>query len=156
MSEKTLLVIGYAPSPNTQRLIDACHQGYLDSRCSQISYLFKSAPDVQPQDILQAQAVLLFTTENLSYMSGMMKDMFDRCYYPCLEHTQGLPCAAIIRAGQGGGEGTESALNTILTGLRWRWVQPPLILRGDWQECFIEQAQELAHGLSVALQEGMI
>ena len=157
MPQKTLLVIGYAPSSNTQRLITACRQGYRNSGYTQqVLYRSLNAPDVQPNDILQAHALLIVTPENLSYMSGMMKDVFDRCYYPLLDHTQGLPCTAIIRAGQGGGDATAQALKTITTGLRWRWVQAPVQLRGPWQEDFLAQAQDLTQAVTIALAEGMI
>lgn len=156
MANKTLLMVAFAPSDNTQKIIQACQQAFHNCATEQVNFIIKSPQDTQPQDVLNAQAVFLFTPENLAYMSGMMKDFFDRIYYPCLEHTQGLPCAAIIRAGQGGGEGTTSALKSIATGLRWNWTQPPLILRGPWQDDFIPQVQELTMTLALALDAGMI
>lgn len=156
MTTKNLLLVAYAPSPNTKRIVDACQQGFNSSESEQVNFKVLTPADTQPSDVMAADAIVLFTPENLAYMSGMMKDFFDRIYYPCLEETQGLPCAAIIRAGQGGGDGTQAALKSILTGLKWRWIQEPLILRGNWQDNFLEQAQELTMATALALDAGMI
>ena len=105
-------------------------------------------------DILAADAVLLGTTENLSYMAGLTKDFFDRCYYPVLEHKQGMPFALYIRAGFDG-TGTKLAIKTIITGLRWNQIQDTLILKGDWQDAFVEQVEELAMTLAAGVEAGM-
>lgn len=149
---KQLLVIAHAPSKNTRALLQAVEQG---AQASSITTIIKSPFDTNSIDALNADAIILFTPENLGYMSGALKDFFDRTYYDVLEEKQGLPVAAIVRAGSDG-TGTVRALQTITTGLRWRWVQEPLILKGEFKDSFLNEVRELAEALAVALEEGII
>jgi hypothetical protein len=110
--------------------------------------------DAQPEDVVSASGVILMTPENLGYMSGALKDFFDRCYYPCLDRTQGLPYALCIRAGNDG-TGTRRAVETIVTGLRWRAVEAPLICKGEWRPAFIEQCRELGMLMAAGLDAGV-
>jgi multimeric flavodoxin WrbA len=60
-------------------------------------------------------------------MSGAMKEMFDRCYYPLLGALNGRPYAAIIAAGSDG-HGAAAQLARIATGWRLRPVAESLIV----------------------------
>jgi|SRR5690554_2006232 len=154
MTSKRLLVVAHAPSPNTQKLVDAVLRGARHPDISSVEVVYKPPLDTVPEDVLAADGIILGTTENLAYMAGAMKDFFDRCYYPVLEKKQGLPCAIYIRAGHDG-TGTQRALDTILTGLRWKQVQDMLLCRGDWQESFVEQCEELGLYMAAGLDAGI-
>ena len=151
---KRLLIVAHAPSPNTLRLRDAVVQGARHPDIEGVEVEVLSPFDAGPEQVLVAQAIVLGTTENLGYMSGALKDFFDRSYYPCLEKTQGLCYALYIRAGHDG-TGTRRGVETIVTGLRWRAVNEPLLCRGAWQESFVDQCEELGLLMAAGLDVGV-
>lgn len=153
MVNKILLIVAHVPSPNTQKLAQAAFDG-ANHPDLDINVILKSPQDTQPEDIMAADALLLGTTENLSYMAGLTKDFFDRCYYSVLEKKQGMPFALYIRAGHDG-TGTKRAMDTIITGLRWNQIQDTLILQGEWQDSFAEQVEELAITLAAGVEAGI-
>lgn len=154
MTTKQLLIIAHAPSPNLQRMLDAIVRGAQHPDIDNIEVRVVKPLEAGPDDVLAAGAIILMTPENLGYMSGAMKDFFDRTYYPVLEERQGLACALVIRAGFDG-TGTRLALNTILTGLRWKQVQEPLLCKGEWDDAFLAQCEELGMSMAAGLEAGI-
>ncbi len=154
MAEKQLLVVAHVPSANTRRLAEAVLRGARNPDIEGVAVRHVPPLEAGPADVLGADALVLGTTENLGYMSGALKDFFDRIYYPCLDQTQALPYALYIRAGHDG-TGTRRAVETIVTGLRWRAVREPLICRGDWQETFLGEGEELGMLMAAGLEAGI-
>ncbi|MEO6697963.1 MAG: flavodoxin family protein [Paraperlucidibaca sp.] len=151
---KQLLIVAHSPSVNMQALVAALSEGAGDPEIDGVAVTVVEALKVTPEQVLACDGIMLFTSENLGYMSGGLKDFFDRCYYPVLERKQGLPCALVIRAGSDG-TGTRRAIESIVTGLRWQWVQEPLTCRGEWQPEFLTQARELGMGMAAGLSAGI-
>ena len=151
---KQLLFVAHAPSPNTERLRDAIAAGVAAAESEEIELVVRSPFEAGPEEVMAARAVILFTTENLGYMSGALKDFFDRTYYPVLEEKQGLAYMLIIRAGHDG-TGTRRGVETIITGLRWKAVQEPLICRGDYDEAFVGQCEEVGMLMAAGLDAGI-
>lgn len=150
-----LLVVAHAPSENTQKLVDAVLRGARNPDVETVTTRHVPPLEAGPDDVLGANAIILGTTENLGYMSGALKDFFDRIYYPCLEATQGLPYALYIRAGQDG-TGTRRAVEGIVTGLRWQAAQDPLICRGSFQQQFVDDCEELGLYMAAGLDAGIL
>ncbi|HEX4572502.1 MAG TPA: flavodoxin family protein [Dongiaceae bacterium] len=151
---RRLLIVAHSPSENTRRLSEAVLRGARAPEIAGVETLLRPPLEAVPEDVLAAQAIILGTTENLGYMSGALKDFFDRIYYPCLERTQGLPYMLYIRAGMDG-TGTSRAVELITTGLRWRAVQPHLICRGAFREEFVGQCEELGTLMAAWLEAGI-
>lgn len=154
MSSKTLLIVAHAPSDNTRALREAVLRGARHGDIEDVVINCKPPLEAGPEDVMSADAIILGTTENLGYMSGALKDFFDRSYYPVLEEKQGLPCALYIRAGMDG-TGTRRAVESIVTGLRWNWVQSPMTFKGDWQDSFLQQAEELGLYMAAGLDNSV-
>ncbi|MEO0618040.1 MAG: flavodoxin family protein [Pseudomonadota bacterium] len=154
MSGKSLLIVAHAPSPNTERLARAVYEGASDTSIATIDVTLLSPFDADAADVIEADALILGTTENIGYMSGALKDFFDRSYYGCLDHTDAKPYAAFIRAGLDG-TGTKRAIESICSGLRWKPVQAPMICHGAWNEDFVTQCRELGMAMAAGLEGGM-
>lgn len=112
--------------------------------------------------LLAATGYLFVCPENLASMSGAMKEMFDRCYYPLLGRIEGRPYATVIAAGSDG-RGAQAQIDRIVTGWRLKRVADPLIVNMGAQtpeEILapkIVPAPELARAtdLGAALAEGL-
>ena len=152
---KTLVIVAHAPSDNTKQMAAAIVKGATAFDIHNVDVRCLSPLETQPDDLISADAIIIGTTENLGYMAGLIKDVFDRCYYPCLEKTQGKPYAFYVRAGHDG-TGTRRAIESIATGLRWRLVQDPLICRGDFKQEFISTCEELGLTMAASLEAGII
>lgn len=91
-----------------------------------------AAADVTPDLLIAAGGYLFVGPENLAALSGAMKEMLDRCYYPCLGRLEGRPYATIICAGSDG-ENAQRQLDRIATGWRLRRVADHIIVNTDAQ-----------------------
>jgi len=151
---RNLLIVAHAPSQNTTRLRDAVVEGASAPEIEDVSVNALSPFEAGPDDVRAADGIILGTTENLGYMSGALKDFFDRTYYPVLEVKQGLPFALYVRAGHDG-TGTCRAVDTITTGLRWQAIQDHLVCRGDWDEDFVRQCRDLGTLMAAGLEAGI-
>ena len=145
-----LLAVCHCPSTNTAMLRDAGLTAIDGLGCDNFEVRSLSPLEADADDVEWCDGVLLGTTENFGYMAGLTKDFFERIYYPCLETSVGLPIALYIRAGEDG-RGTRDAVNKITTGLRWKYISEPLILRGKYRPQFTEQVAELAMTLAAGL-----
>ncbi|HEY5789246.1 MAG TPA: NAD(P)H-dependent oxidoreductase [Gammaproteobacteria bacterium] len=151
---KRLLLVAHAPSANTVALRDALLAGARHPEIGGVAVDLLTPFAAGPDEVLAADAVLLATPENFGYMSGALKDFFDRVYYPCLERSAGLPYALCVRAGNDG-SGAVRSVERIVGGLGWRRVQPPLVCSGPMQPGFLAQGEQLGMTLAAGLEAGL-
>jgi len=122
---KTLLVIYHSMTGGTEQMVHALSAGAAAEESVRARLLHASA--ARATDVLAADGYVFATPENLAAISGLMKDFFDRCYYPALDRINGKPYAAVICAGSDG-QNAARQIQRIATGWRLRPVAEPLIV----------------------------
>lgn len=121
---KTLLIVFHSATGGTQAMAEAAARGAGREEGLRVRLL--RAPEAGPEDVLAADGFLFATPEMLGTMAGLMKDFFDRCFYPALERLNGRPYAVLICAGSDG-TGAARQVARIATGWRLREVAEPRI-----------------------------
>ena len=123
---KRLLIVYHSLTGGTEQLVTAAAGG-ARREAPDVNVRVLTAPQAGPEDVLAADAYVFATPENLAAIAGLMKDFFDRCYYPVLGRIEGRPYATLICAGSDGSN-TARQVERICTGWRLKAAAPALIV----------------------------
>jgi len=119
-----LLIVYHSKTGGTRQMAEAAAQAARDEG----ETVIRRADEAGPDNLLQADGYIFAAPENLAAIAGVMKDFFDRCYYPVLGRIEGRPYAQMVCAGSDG-ENAARQTARIATGWRLKQVQDPLIIR---------------------------
>jgi multimeric flavodoxin WrbA len=149
---KRLLIVYHSQSGHTELLAQAVLAGarQIDDVASELRRAFDTGVD----DLLRADALLIGTPENFGYMSGAIKDLFDRTYYPLEGLTTGRPYAVFVSAGNDG-RGAQAQIDRIATGYGWKKVHDGHIARGEVGNADLKACEELGATLAAGLSCGI-
>lgn len=151
---KRLLIVYHSATGGTAAMLDAVVAGARSLALTEIEICVRTALATGATEVLGAAGIILGTPENFGYMSGALKDFFDRIYYPCLERTPGLAYGCFICAGNDG-SGAQAAIERIVTGLRWRAVVPAVIARREIGPAELAACGELGATLAAGIDAGI-
>lgn len=135
-------------------MAQAVIEGATSLESESVSVVAKSALQANKDDLLEAHALILGTPENFGYMSGALKDFFDRTFYEVEGKMSPLPYAVFIKAGNDG-TGALTAIRRIANGYPFVEAQEPLIVKGELTENDIEKCRELGLALAAGLDLGI-
>ncbi len=119
----------------------------LDVRCL-------TARAAAADDLLWCDGLILATPENFGYMSGALKDFFDRTFYEVEGKLSPLPYALIIGAGNDG-SGAIRAIKRIANGYPFTPVQDPIVSKGEPGAQALAQCRELGMAMAAGLALGI-
>ena len=147
---KTLLIVYHSGSGRTAQLADAVRRGAGHEDVESVEVRFLSAFEAGPDDLRDADGVIFGTPENFGYMSGALKDFFDRTFYAVEGEIKNPPYGIFISAGNDG-TGALTAIRRIVRGFPMNEVQEPVIARGELTEQDLENAEMLGAALAFGL-----
>ena len=78
---KALLIVFHSKTGNTRKMAEAVLMGTKHPDISGVEVRFVNAQEADAKDLTWADGLILGTPENFGYMSGMMKDFFERTFY---------------------------------------------------------------------------
>ncbi len=157
-----LLIVYHSRTGGSRQMAEAA----ADAARDEAETVLKTADQAGPEDLLRADGYIFCAPENLAAISGLMKEFFDRCYYPVLGQIEGCPYAQMICAGSDG-ENAARQMARIATGWRLKQVQPTLILCTHAQtpeailaekiipEDQLDQCHDIGAALAAGLSMGM-
>ncbi len=149
---KTLLIVYHSQTGNTAQLAQAAYQGAC--QVTETHTRLVRAFEATLQDLITCDGMLFGTPENFGYMSGAIKDFFDRTFYPAQPYNVNLPYALFISAGNDG-TGAVHQIDRILTGYPMHKVAEPVICRGAVTAEHLAQCEELGLTLAAGLAFGI-
>jgi len=150
-----LLVVHHSRSGSTRLLCDDAVAGASEAGGSEVEIRSLGAFDAGSDDVGWAEAIMLLTPANFGYMSGALKDFFERIYHDCLESTAGLPYALVVK-GDTDTDGAVRSVERIVAGLKWRLLRPALVVVGPVGPDHRAAAGELGATLAASLEAGII
>ncbi len=149
---KTLLIVYHTQTGHTEMLANATFEGAKQEE--DIDTKLVRAFNATLDDLLQCHGIIIGTPENFGYMSGAIKDFFDRTYYPAIDHQLNLPYALFVSAGNDG-RGAVKQIDRILTGYPMKKVADPIIARGEVTQLHLDACYELGHTMAAGLSCGV-
>ena len=147
-----ILIVYHSQTGNTEKMAHAVAEGARG--IEGVEVILKKAADATLDDLLTADGFALGTPENFGYMSGMVKDFFDRTYSGAQEKVFRKPFVTFISSGNDG-TGALRAIERIALGYKFKTVFQPVIAKGAITEEIINQCIELGATIAGGCQMGI-
>lgn len=149
---KKLLIIYHSQTGNTRQLAESALAGaQLEDQCA--SRLL-TAPEAGLEDLLWCDGLIIASPENFGTMCGLVKDFFDRTYYPAEPYALNRPYGLLVSAGNDG-SGAVREMDRILCGYPMKKVLPDVIAQGEILAEHLQAAAESGEGLASGLVLGI-
>ncbi|MBW2091232.1 MAG: NAD(P)H-dependent oxidoreductase [Deltaproteobacteria bacterium] len=149
-----ILVIFHSQTGHTQKMAEAVARGASSIKNAKVT--LKKAQEATLEDLVNCSGLVLGSPEYFGYMSGMIKDFFDRTYDQARGRKEIFkkPYVVFISAGNDG-TGALKHIERICLGYQFKKVYEPVIARGDISEEILARCEELGQVIAAGCEAGI-
>ena len=147
-----IFIVYHSQTGHTEQMAQAVFEGA--AAIEGATVVMKRAAEATAEDLLWADGIAIGSPENFGYISGMVKDFFDRTFYGVENQVFRKPYVVFISAGNDG-TGALRAIERIALGYKFKKVYEPVIVKGDIKSADLEKCRELGGVLSGGCQMGI-
>lgn len=148
----TILLIYHSQSGNNKKIADAIAETTAKEEGIVLNY--KNAIDANIDDVLNCDGIMICSPEYFGYMSGIVKDFFDRTSDNARANEVKKPYCLIICC-ENDGTGAERSIDTIARGYVLKKAMNTLIIKESELNEKIEDAKELGIGFVNGVKLGI-
>ena len=149
-----ILIVYHSQTGHTRKMAENVARGAASIEGVTVS--LKKAGEATLEDLLECDGLVIGSPEYFGYMSGMIKDFFDRTY----NEAQGKkeifkkPYVAFISAGNDG-TGALNAIERICIGYQFKKVYEPVLAKGEIDRETLTKCQELGKTIAAGCEAGI-
>lgn len=147
-----ILIIYHSQTGHTEKMAQAVFEGAVKVEGVEVN--LKKAALATLEDLLTCDGLAVGTPENFGYMSGMLKDFFDRTYLGAQNKVFRKPFVIFVSAGNDG-TGALNSIERIALGYKFKKVFDPVIARGKITDEILERCRELGGTLAAGCAMGI-
>lgn len=149
-----ILVVYHSQTGGTERMARAVALGAESIEGVQV--ILKQARETNLEDLCECRGLAIGSPEYFGYMSGMIKDFFDRTYEPARGRKEIFrkPYVTFICAGNDG-SGALRQIERICSGYPFKKVQEAVFAVGGVSDEIIEQCRQLGQTLAAGCEAGI-
>ncbi|HHO77111.1 MAG TPA: flavodoxin [Deltaproteobacteria bacterium] len=152
MNITTILVIYHSQGGTTKKMAMAAADGARS--IEDVRVVFKKALDADLDDLLGCDGLVIASPEYFGYMSGAIKDFFDRTYEQAQGRVFRKPYTILIKAGNDGA-GALRNIERICIGYQLKKVYEPIVKSGEITEETLDACREMGQTIAAGCSAGI-
>ena len=149
-----ILVVYHSQAGHTQRMAEAVARGAASIEGASVH--LKRASEAGLEDLTACDGLALGSPEYFGTMAGLIKDFFDRTYYPARGRKDVVkkPYVVFISAGNDG-SGALRQIERICLGYPLKKVYEPVVAQGEITDEILSRCYELGQVIAAGCEAGI-